>query len=175
MRATDPNVTGGCQAEVGVACSMAAGAFAACMGASPEVVLQAAEIGIEHNLGLTCDPIDGLVQVPCIERNSLGAVKAITAAQLAMATDAVHSVSLDEAIEAMRLTAADMSIKYKETSLSVCLITPETGTSTDVLIGSRCMYLLLTRMNDLRLHRLPLKFLLRPPHGKYPSTTTRSF
>ncbi|KAG8788445.1 hypothetical protein FRC19_004478 [Serendipita sp. 401] len=109
---------GGCQAEVGVACSMAAGAFAACMGASPEVVLQAAEIGIEHNLGLTCDPIDGLVQVPCIERNSLGAVKAITAAQLAMATDAVHSVSLDEAIEAMRLTAADMSIKYKETSLS---------------------------------------------------------
>jgi hypothetical protein len=110
---------GGCQAEVGVACSMAAGAFAACMGASPGVVLQAAEIGIEHNLGLTCDPIDGLVQVPCIERNSLGAVKAITAAQLAMATDAVHSVSLDEAIEAMRLTAADMSIKYKETSLSV--------------------------------------------------------
>ncbi|KIM32812.1 hypothetical protein M408DRAFT_62316 [Serendipita vermifera MAFF 305830] len=112
---------GGCQAEVGVACSMAAGAFAACLGAPPAVVLQSAEVRfnrIEHNLGLTCDPIDGLVQVPCIERNALGAVKAMTAAQLAMATDALHSVSLDEAIEAMRLTAADMSIKYKETSLS---------------------------------------------------------
>ncbi|EKM81976.1 hypothetical protein AGABI1DRAFT_105365 [Agaricus bisporus var. burnettii JB137-S8] len=109
---------GGCQAEVGVACSMAAAGFAACMGASPETVLQAAEIGIEHNLGLTCDPIDGLVQVPCIERNSLGAVKAVTAAQLSMAITGVYSVTLDEAIEAMRLTAADMSVKYKETSLS---------------------------------------------------------
>ncbi|CUA78101.1 hypothetical protein RSOLAG22IIIB_02718 [Rhizoctonia solani] len=109
----------GCQAEVGVACSMAAAGFAACMGASPEVITQAAEIGIEHNLGLTCDPIDGLVQVPCIERNSLGAVKAVTAAQLALASDGVHSVTLDEAIEAMRLTAQDMSVKYKETSLSV--------------------------------------------------------
>lgn len=109
---------GGCQAEVGVACSMASAGFAACMGASPETVLQAAEIGIEHNLGLTCDPIDGLVQVPCIERNSLGAVKAVTAAQLSMAADGVYSVSLDEAIEAMRLTATDMSVKYKETSLS---------------------------------------------------------
>ncbi|CAE6487791.1 unnamed protein product [Rhizoctonia solani] len=86
--------------------------------ASPEVITQAAEIGIEHNLGLTCDPIDGLVQVPCIERNSLGAVKAVTAAQLALASDGVHSVTLDEAIEAMRLTAQDMSVKYKETSLS---------------------------------------------------------
>ncbi|KAJ2915457.1 hypothetical protein MD484_g4961, partial [Candolleomyces efflorescens] len=86
--------------------------------ASPETVLQAAEIGIEHNLGLTCDPIDGLVQVPCIERNSLGAVKAVTAAQLSMASHGVYSVTLDEAIEAMRLTAADMSVKYKETSLS---------------------------------------------------------
>ncbi|PPQ94651.1 hypothetical protein CVT25_009382 [Psilocybe cyanescens] len=109
---------GGCQAEVGVACSMASAGFAACMGASPETVLQAAEIGIEHNLGLTCDPIDGLVQVPCIERNSLGAVKAVTAAQLSMASDGVYSVTLDEAIEAMRVTAADMSVKYKETSLS---------------------------------------------------------
>ncbi|GAW08126.1 l-serine partial [Lentinula edodes] len=109
---------GGCQAEVGVACSMAAGGFAACMGASPETVLQAAEIGIEHNLGLTCDPIDGLVQVPCIERNSLGAVKAVTAAQLSLASHGVYSVTLDEAIEAMRLTASDMSVKYKETSLS---------------------------------------------------------
>ncbi|KAF7356793.1 L-serine ammonia-lyase [Mycena venus] len=105
---------GGCQAEVGVACSMASAGFAACMGASPETVLQAAEIGI----GLTCDPIDGLVQVPCIERNSLGAVKAVTAAQLSLASDGVYSVTLDEAIEAMRLTAADMSVKYKETSLS---------------------------------------------------------
>ncbi|KAK0467320.1 serine dehydratase alpha chain-domain-containing protein [Desarmillaria tabescens] len=109
---------GGCQAEVGVACSMASAGFAACMGASPETVLQAAEIGIEHNLGFTCDPIDGLVQVPCIERNSLGAVKAITAAQLSMASQGVYTVTLDEAIEAMRLTAADMSVKYKETSLS---------------------------------------------------------
>ncbi|GJJ11278.1 hypothetical protein Clacol_005510 [Clathrus columnatus] len=109
---------GGCQAEVGVACSMASAGFAACMGASPEIILQAAEIGIEHNLGLTCDPIDGLVQVPCIERNSLGAVKAVTASQLAMASDGVYSVTLDEAIEAMRLTARDMSVKYKETSLS---------------------------------------------------------
>ncbi|GJE91089.1 L-serine ammonia-lyase [Phanerochaete sordida] len=109
---------GGCQAEVGVACSMAAAGFAACMGADPETVLQAAEIGIEHNLGLTCDPIDGLVQVPCIERNSLGAVKAVTAAQLSMASQNVYSVTLDEAIEAMRLTAVDMSVKYKETSLS---------------------------------------------------------
>ncbi|KAF7430604.1 hypothetical protein PC9H_006312 [Pleurotus ostreatus] len=109
---------GGCQAEVGVACSMASAGFAACMGASPETVLQAAEIGIEHNLGLTCDPIDGLVQVPCIERNSLGAVKAVTAAQLSMASDGVYSVTLDEAIEAMRLTATDMSVKYKETSMS---------------------------------------------------------
>ncbi|KAH8116427.1 L-serine ammonia-lyase, partial [Phellopilus nigrolimitatus] len=109
---------GGCQAEVGVACSMASAGFAACMGATPETVLQAAEIGIEHNLGLTCDPIDGLVQVPCIERNSLGAVKAVTAAQLSMASDGIYRVTLDEAIEAMRLTAADMSVKYKETSLS---------------------------------------------------------
>lgn len=108
---------GGCQAEVGVACSMASAGFAACMGAAPEIILQAAEIGIEHNLGLTCDPIDGLVQVPCIERNSLG-VKAVTAAQLSMASHGVHRVTLDEAIEAMRLTAADMSAKYKETSLS---------------------------------------------------------
>jgi len=108
---------GGCQAEVGVACSMAAAGFSACMGASPEIILQAAEIGIEHNLGLTCDPIDGLVQVPCIERNSLGAVKAVTAAQLAMASEGVYSVSLDDAIAAMRMTANDMSHKYKETSL----------------------------------------------------------
>ncbi|KAG9312951.1 serine dehydratase alpha chain-domain-containing protein [Chiua virens] len=110
---------GGCQAEVGVACSMASAGFAACMGASPETVLQAAEIGIEHNLGLTCDPIDGLVQVPCIVRiRFYTSVKAVTAAQLSMACPGIYRVTLDEAIEAMRLTAADMSIKYKETSLS---------------------------------------------------------
>ncbi|KAL8276426.1 hypothetical protein RQP46_011178 [Phenoliferia psychrophenolica] len=96
---------GGCMAEVGVASSMAAAGFAACLGGTPSQILQAAEIGIEHSLGLTCDPIDGLVQVPCIERNSLGAVKAVTAAQLALAGDGIHSVSLDEAIEAMRVTA----------------------------------------------------------------------
>ncbi|KAL4072991.1 serine dehydratase alpha chain-domain-containing protein [Scleroderma yunnanense] len=109
---------GGCQAEVGVACSMASAGFAACMGASPETVLQVGSVKLLHNLGLTCDPIDGLVQVPCIERNSLGAVKAITAAQLSMASDGIYRVTLDEAIEAMRLTASDMSVKYKETSLS---------------------------------------------------------
>lgn len=114
--ATISAAEGGCMAEVGVACSMAAGAFAACMGGSPEVIEAAAEIGIEHCLGLTCDPIDGLVQIPCIERNALGAVKAVTAAQLALSGDGVHSVSLDEAIEAMRQTAKDMSSKYKETS-----------------------------------------------------------
>ncbi|TFK51687.1 L-serine ammonia-lyase [Heliocybe sulcata] len=135
---------GGCQAEVGVACSMAAAGFAACMGATPETVLQAAEIGIEHNLGLTCDPIDGLVQVPCIERNSLGAVKAITAAQLSMASDGVYSVTLDEAIEAMRVTAADMSVKYKETSLSG-LAGDHCKDSTDcagLLIDSSFVYLI---------------------------------
>lgn len=114
--ATISAAEGGCMAEVGVACSMASGAFAACMGGSPEVIEAAAEIGIEHCLGLTCDPIDGLVQIPCIERNALGAVKAVTAAQLALSGDGVHSVSLDEAIAAMRQTAKDMSSKYKETS-----------------------------------------------------------
>lgn len=114
--ATISAAEGGCMAEVGVACSMAAGAFAACMGGSPEVIEAAAEIGIEHCLGLTCDPIDGLVQIPCIERNALGAVKAVTAAQLALSSDGIHSVSLDEAIAAMRQTAKDMSSKYKETS-----------------------------------------------------------
>ncbi|KAL9936746.1 hypothetical protein V8E36_004814 [Tilletia maclaganii] len=117
--ATISAAEGGCMAEVGVACSMAAAAFSACMGASPAVVEQAAEIGIEHNLGLTCDPIDGLVQAPCIERNALGAVKAVTAAQLALASgDGQHAVSLDDAISAMRMTARDMHTKYKETSLA---------------------------------------------------------
>ncbi|TNY18658.1 L-serine ammonia-lyase [Rhodotorula diobovata] len=116
--ATISAAEGGCQAEVGVASSMAAGALVACMGGTPKQVCQAAEIAMEHSLGLTCDPIDGLVQVPCIERNSLGAVKAVTAAQLALAGEGIHSVSLDDAIEAMRVTARDMHSAYKETSLS---------------------------------------------------------
>ncbi|GAA5928867.1 uncharacterized protein JCM15063_003989 [Sporobolomyces koalae] len=116
--ATISAAEGGCMAEVGVSTSMAAGAFTACMGGSPAQILQAAEIGIEHSLGLTCDPIDGLVAIPCIERNALGSVKAVTAAQLALAGDGEHAVTLDEAIEAMRLTARDMHSHYKETSLS---------------------------------------------------------
>ncbi|WFC94014.1 hypothetical protein MBRA1_000641 [Malassezia brasiliensis] len=116
--ATISAAEGGCMAEVGTSCSMAAAAFAACMGASPEVIEQAAETAIEHNLGLTCDPVDGLVQAPCIERNAVGAVKAVVSANLALSTGGDHSISLDEAIHAARLTAADMHMKYKETSLS---------------------------------------------------------
>ncbi|KAH8426804.1 uncharacterized protein LDX57_004534 [Aspergillus melleus] len=117
--ATISAAEGGCMAEVGVACSMAAGAFAACMGASPEVIEQAAEIGIEHNLGLTCDPIGGLVQAPCIERNALGAIKAVSSANLALSGDVgTQKVSLDNAIRAMRLTARGMRNEFKETSLS---------------------------------------------------------
>ncbi|KAJ1816019.1 hypothetical protein LPJ75_002165, partial [Coemansia sp. RSA 2598] len=106
----------GCQGEVGVACSMSAAAFAAVMGGTPAQVENAAEIGMEHNLGLTCDPVDGLVQIPCIERNALGAVKAVTAAQLALQGDGSHRVSLDQVIETMRQTGQDMMSKYKETS-----------------------------------------------------------
>lgn len=106
----------GCQGEVGVACSMAAAGLAAVMGGSPAQVENAAEIGMEHNLGLTCDPIGGLVQVPCIERNAVGAIKAIEAARLAMLGDGIHRVSLDEVIETMRKTGMDMSEKYKETA-----------------------------------------------------------
>jgi len=106
----------GCQGEVGVACSMAAGALAAVLGGTNEQVENAAEIGMEHNLGLTCDPIGGLVQIPCIERNTMGAMKAINAARLALAGDGVHVVSLDEVIETMRQTGIDMLSKYKETS-----------------------------------------------------------
>lgn len=109
---------GGCMAEVGVATAMAAAGFVAVLGGSPEKVLQASVIGIEHNLGLTCDPLNGQVQIPCIERNALGAVKAVTAAQLALAGDGKHSVSLDDAITAMRETARDMHTSYKETSLA---------------------------------------------------------
>ena len=106
----------GCQGEVGVACSMAAGALAEVMGGTPEQVENAAEIGMEHNLGLTCDPIGGLVQVPCIERNAMGSVKAINAARLALSGDGKHKVSLDKVIATMLSTGADMSVKYKETS-----------------------------------------------------------
>jgi iron-sulfur-dependent L-serine dehydratase single chain form len=117
--ATISAAEGGCMAEVGVACSMAAGAFAACMGASPQTIEQAAEIGIEHNLGLTCDPIGGLVQAPCIERNALGAIKAISSANLALSGETgTQKVSLDDAIRAMRVTAQGMRNEFKETSLS---------------------------------------------------------
>lgn len=107
----------GCQGEVGVACSMAAAGLAAVMGGSNEQIENAAEIGMEHNLGLTCDPIGGLVQVPCIERNTMGAVKAINAARLAVLHgDGTHRVPLDRVIETMRQTGLDMQGKYKETS-----------------------------------------------------------
>jgi L-serine dehydratase len=106
----------GCQGEVGVACSMAAAALAEVHGGSPGQVEEAAEIGMEHNLGLTCDPIGGLVQIPCIERNAMGAVKAINAARLALRGDGEHLVSLDKVIRTMRDPGADMKAKYKETS-----------------------------------------------------------
>lgn len=106
----------GCQGEVGVACSMAAGALAEVMGGSIEQVENAAEIGMEHNLGLTCDPVGGLVQVPCIERNAMGSVKAINAARMALRGDGQHFVSLDQVIQTMRETGADMKLKYKETA-----------------------------------------------------------
>ncbi|MDG1438707.1 MAG: L-serine ammonia-lyase [Emcibacteraceae bacterium] len=106
----------GCQGEVGVACSMAAAGLAALKGGTVLQVENAAEIGMEHNLGLTCDPIGGLVQIPCIERNAMGAVKAIDAARLAMHGDGIHHVSLDKVIETMRQTGKDMQTKYKETS-----------------------------------------------------------
>ena len=106
----------GCQGEVGVACSMAAGGLVAALGGSPGQVENAAEIGMEHNLGLTCDPIGGLVQIPCIERNAMGSVKAINAARMAMRGDGQHKVSLDKVIKTMRDTGRDMRDKYKETS-----------------------------------------------------------
>jgi L-serine dehydratase len=106
----------GCQAEVGSAAAMAAAGLCAVMGGTPEQVENAAEIALEHHLGMTCDPIRGLVQVPCIERNGLGAIKAVSAASLALRGDGQHLVSLDAAVETMRQTGADMSVKYKETS-----------------------------------------------------------
>jgi L-serine dehydratase len=106
----------GCQGEVGVACSMAAGALTEVLGGTVPQVEMAAEIGMEHNLGLTCDPIGGLVQVPCIERCAMGAVKAINAARMALRSDGKHRVSLDRVIRTMRETGRDMLTKYKETS-----------------------------------------------------------
>jgi L-serine dehydratase len=106
----------GCQGEVGVACSMAAGALCAVLGGTPEQVENAAEIGMEHHLGLTCDPVGGLVQIPCIERNAIASVKAINAARMAMRGDGTHHVSLDKVIKTMRDTGADMMTKYKETA-----------------------------------------------------------
>ena len=106
----------GCQGEVGTACSMAAGALAEVLGGTPQQVENAAEIGMEHHLGLTCDPVGGLVQIPCIERNAVGSVKAITAARLALYGDGRHTVSLDQVIRTMMQTGADMKVKYKETS-----------------------------------------------------------
>ena len=106
----------GCQGEVGVACSMAAAGLCAVMGGTPEQVENAAEIGMEHHLGLTCDPVGGLVQIPCIERNAIAAVKAVNAARMALHGDGSHQVSLDKVIKTMRETGADMMTKYKETS-----------------------------------------------------------
>lgn len=106
----------GCQGEVGSACAMAAAGLCEVLGGTPEQVENAAEIGMEHNLGLTCDPIGGLVQIPCIERNAVASVKAITAARLSLAGDGRHHVSLDKVIKTMRETGADMKVKYKETA-----------------------------------------------------------
>lgn len=116
QRASISGAEMGCQGEVGVACSMAAAGLAAVWGGTPEQVATAAEIGMEHNLGLTCDPVGGLVQIPCIERNAIGAVKAVNAARLALHSHETPKVSLDQVIETMRQTGLDMSSKYKETS-----------------------------------------------------------
>ena len=116
QRASISGAEMGCQGEVGVACSMAAGGLAAVWDASADQCLSAAEIGMEHNLGLTCDPVGGLVQIPCIERNAIGTVKAVNAARLALHQPGIGRVSLDQVIETMRQTGLDMSTKYKETS-----------------------------------------------------------
>ena len=117
MNASISGAEVGCQGEVGSACSMAAAGLAAVLGGTNEQIENAAEIGMEHHLGMTCDPIGGLVQVPCIERNAFGAIKAINAASLALNGDGVHVVSLDKVIATMRETGRDMQSKYKETSL----------------------------------------------------------
>jgi L-serine dehydratase len=116
MNASISGAEVGCQGEVGSACSMAAAGLAAALGASNAQIENAAEIGMEHHLGMTCDPVGGLVQIPCIERNAFGAIKAINAASLAMRGDGSHYVSLDQVIATMRQTGADMHAKYKETS-----------------------------------------------------------
>ena len=107
----------GCQGEIGVACAMASAAYAFLQGATNEQIEYAAEIALEHHLGLTCDPVDGQVQIPCIERNAIAAVKAIDAAKYALLTDGKHYISLDHAIETMKQTGLDLSYKYKETSI----------------------------------------------------------
>jgi L-serine dehydratase len=117
MNASISGAEVGCQGEVGVACSMAAAGLAAALGGTNAQIENAAEIGMEHHLGMTCDPIGGLVQIPCIERNAFGAVKAVNAASLALRSDGIHKVSLDQVIATMRQTGADMQAKYKETSL----------------------------------------------------------
>ncbi len=116
MNASISGAEVGCQGEVGVACSMAAAGLTEALGGTPAQVENAAEIGMEHNLGLTCDPVGGLVQVPCIERNAMGAVKAINASRIALSGDGKHKVSLDKVIATMRQTGADMLTKYKETA-----------------------------------------------------------
>lgn len=116
QRASISGAEMGCQGEVGVACSMAAAGLASVWGGTPPQVARAAEIGMEHNLGLTCDPVGGLVQIPCIERNAIGAVKAVNAARLAVQCEGTPKVSLDQVIETMRQTGIDMNTKYKETS-----------------------------------------------------------
>ena len=116
QRASISGAEMGCQGEVGVACSMAAGGLAAVWGATPPQIANAAEIGMEHHLGMTCDPVGGLVQIPCIERNAFGAVKAANAARLSLKEADQMKVSLDQVIETMRQTGIDMSSKYKETS-----------------------------------------------------------
>ena len=126
MNASISGAEVGCQGEVGVACSMAAAGLAAVLGGSNAQIENAAEIGMEHHLGMTCDPIGGLVQIPCIERNAFGAVKAVSAASLALRGDGTHRVSLDQVIATMRQTGADMQTKYKETSLGgLALNVPE--------------------------------------------------
>ena len=117
MNASISGAEVGCQGEVGVASSMAAAGLCAALGGSNEQIENAAEIAMEHHLGMTCDPIGGLVQIPCIERNAMGAIKAIDAARLALLGDGQHSVSLDKVIATMKRTGADMSEIYKETSL----------------------------------------------------------
>ncbi|CAH0447720.1 L-serine dehydratase 2 [Ralstonia syzygii subsp. syzygii] len=116
MNASISGAEVGCQGEVGVACSMAAGALAAVQGGTPAQVENAAEIGMEHNLGLTCDPVGGLVQISCIKRNAMASVKAVNAARMALRGDGTHYVSLDSVIKTMRETGADMKTKYKETA-----------------------------------------------------------